>query len=77
MFFCPVTSIEEHEISLQDSLESKNAACRDFVRQLNESLAVWGGRLPLEARYFTFIYILHINLLDWYLQIWQPQKIDV
>ena len=57
MFFFSVTSIEEHEISLQDSLESKNAACRDFVRQLNESLAVWGGRLPLEARYFIY-YIL-------------------
>ncbi|KOM46342.1 hypothetical protein LR48_Vigan07g004600 [Vigna angularis] len=33
-----------------DSLENKNAACQDFVSQLNESLAVWGGRLPVDAR---------------------------
>lgn len=33
-----------------DSLESKNIACRNFFSQLNESLAVWGGRLPVEAR---------------------------
>ncbi|KAL2972664.1 hypothetical protein AAZX31_14G005900 [Glycine max] len=33
-----------------DSLESKNAACQDFVSQLNESLAVWGCRLPVDAR---------------------------
>ncbi|KAI3442503.1 Peptidase S59 domain-containing protein [Psidium guajava] len=33
-----------------DSLESKNAACKNFLDQLNESLVVWAGRLPLEAR---------------------------
>ncbi|KAK8618993.1 hypothetical protein V6N13_132963 [Hibiscus sabdariffa] len=33
-----------------DSLDSKNAACRDFLGQLNESLAVWGGRLHVDAR---------------------------
>ncbi|KAJ7951967.1 Nuclear pore complex protein NUP96 [Quillaja saponaria] len=33
-----------------DSLETKNAACKDFVDQLNESLAVWGGRLPVDGR---------------------------
>ncbi|XP_061345177.1 nuclear pore complex protein NUP96 isoform X2 [Gastrolobium bilobum] len=33
-----------------DSLPSKNAACQDFVSQLNESLAVWGCRLPVDAR---------------------------
>lgn len=33
-----------------DSLQSKNAACQDFVSQLNESLAVWGYRLPIDAR---------------------------
>ncbi|KAK7299835.1 hypothetical protein RJT34_10663 [Clitoria ternatea] len=33
-----------------DSLQSKNAACQDFVSQLNESLAVWGSRLPVDAR---------------------------
>lgn len=35
----------------QDSLQSKNAACQSFVSQLNESLAVWGVRLPVDARY--------------------------
>ncbi|KAL2335972.1 hypothetical protein Fmac_010418 [Flemingia macrophylla] len=33
-----------------DSLQSKNAACQEFVSQLNESLAVWGSRLPVDAR---------------------------
>ncbi|KAL5576099.1 hypothetical protein UlMin_017798 [Ulmus minor] len=32
------------------SLESKNVACRNFISQLNESLAVWGSRLPVDAR---------------------------
>ncbi|PON79848.1 Peptidase [Parasponia andersonii] len=32
------------------SLESKNAACRSFVCQLNDSLEVWRGRLPVDAR---------------------------
>lgn len=38
---------------LQDSLESKNAACKDFFSCLNESWAVWGGRLPVDARYIN------------------------
>lgn len=33
-----------------DSLESKNAACRDFLSRLNESLAVLGGRFQVDAR---------------------------
>lgn len=33
-----------------DSLQSKNAACQEFVSQLNESLAFWGCRLPVDAR---------------------------
>ncbi|XP_010537895.1 PREDICTED: nuclear pore complex protein NUP96 [Tarenaya hassleriana] len=33
-----------------DSLESKNESCRSFVGRLNESLAVWGDRLPVEAQ---------------------------
>ncbi|KAK8331472.1 hypothetical protein V6Z11_A10G077200 [Gossypium hirsutum] len=32
------------------SLDSKNAACRDFLGCLNESSAVWGGRLHVDAR---------------------------
>lgn len=49
--FLFLISIESHGLSLQDFLESKNDACRNFISQLNESLAVWGGRLPVEARY--------------------------
>ncbi|KAK8525109.1 hypothetical protein V6N12_029951 [Hibiscus sabdariffa] len=33
-----------------DSLDGKNAACRDFLGRLNESSAVWGGRLHVDAR---------------------------
>ncbi|CAL5190845.1 unnamed protein product [Lathyrus oleraceus] len=33
-----------------DSLPSKNDACQGFVSQLNESLAVWGNRLPADSR---------------------------
>ncbi|GLU21993.1 hypothetical protein SLE2022_380960 [Rubroshorea leprosula] len=33
-----------------DSLNSKNAACRDFLGRLSESLGAWGGRLPVDAR---------------------------
>ncbi|KAK6942110.1 Nuclear pore complex protein NUP96, C-terminal domain [Dillenia turbinata] len=33
-----------------DSLENKDAACRNFFSRLNESLAVLSGRLPIEAR---------------------------
>lgn len=38
-------------ITLQDSLESRNAACGEFLGRLNESLAIWGDKLPVEARY--------------------------
>ncbi|OIW16438.1 hypothetical protein TanjilG_19154 [Lupinus angustifolius] len=33
-----------------DSLQSKNAALEELVSQLNESLAFWGSRLPVDAR---------------------------
>ncbi|KAK7258345.1 hypothetical protein RIF29_23918 [Crotalaria pallida] len=33
-----------------DSLQSKNAACKEFVSQLNVSLAFWDSRLPVDAR---------------------------
>lgn len=41
---------EDNSMTELDSLQSKNAACRDFISQLNESLAVWGSRLPVDAR---------------------------
>lgn len=36
---------------LQDSLESKNEDCRNFLSCLNESLAKFGSKLPVDARY--------------------------
>lgn len=33
-----------------DSLESKDASCREFFGRLNESLAVWDVNLPVDAR---------------------------
>lgn len=33
-----------------DSLDRKNAACEEFLGRLAESLEVWGGRLPVDAR---------------------------
>ncbi|OVA06615.1 Peptidase S59 [Macleaya cordata] len=41
---------EEDTMSEVDSLETKNMACRDFFGRLKESLAVWGNRLPVDAR---------------------------
>ncbi|KAK2378290.1 Nucleoporin autopeptidase [Trifolium repens] len=41
---------DTNAMSELDSLQSKNAACQEFVSQLNESLAVWGCRLPVDAR---------------------------
>ncbi|CAK9314262.1 unnamed protein product [Citrullus colocynthis] len=41
---------ENYEGSELDSLESRNVACGEFLGRLNESLAVWGDRLPVEAR---------------------------
>ncbi|GAB4840310.1 hypothetical protein Ancab_021076 [Ancistrocladus abbreviatus] len=33
-----------------DSLQKKDIACREFFGRINESLAVWGIRLPIDAR---------------------------
>ncbi|CAA0816435.1 Nuclear pore complex protein NUP96 [Striga hermonthica] len=33
-----------------ETLENKNTACADFIGHLNKSLAVWGSKLPLDAR---------------------------
>lgn len=42
---------EESDTLIQlESLDAKDDACRSFFRHLNESLAVWGSRLPVEAR---------------------------
>ncbi|KAF6169897.1 hypothetical protein GIB67_034289 [Kingdonia uniflora] len=44
-------SLQEDSImSDLDSLERKSAACEEFFSCLNESLAVWGSRLPIDAR---------------------------
>ncbi|XVE89174.1 hypothetical protein DITRI_Ditri19aG0129300 [Diplodiscus trichospermus] len=51
-FYVLRSSLEEDNNTMGelDSLGSKNAACRDFLVRLNESLAVWSGRLPVNAR---------------------------
>ncbi|KAF7841563.1 nuclear pore complex protein NUP96 [Senna tora] len=42
---------EDNSMTEMDSLQNKNSGCQDFISQLNESLAVWGSRLPIDARY--------------------------
>nr|BAJ34529.1 unnamed protein product [Eutrema halophilum] len=51
-FYLLKSSLEEDADTMAelDSLESRNESCRSFVGRLNESLAVWGDRLPVEAR---------------------------
>ncbi|KAK9281435.1 hypothetical protein L1049_004337 [Liquidambar formosana] len=51
-FYLLRSSLQEDNNTMNelDSLESKNAACRDFFGRLNESLAVWDWKLPVEAR---------------------------
>ncbi|XP_028803122.1 nuclear pore complex protein NUP96 isoform X2 [Neltuma alba] len=50
-FYLMRNSLQEgNSMTELDSLQSKNATCWDFISQLNESLAVWGSRLPADAR---------------------------
>ncbi|XP_075666719.1 nuclear pore complex protein NUP96 [Castanea sativa] len=51
-FYLLRSSLQEDNVSMSelDSIESKNAACRDFLGRLNESLAVLGGKLQVDAR---------------------------
>ncbi|XP_022714749.1 nuclear pore complex protein NUP96-like isoform X2 [Durio zibethinus] len=51
-FYVLRSSLQEDNSTMGelDSLDSKNAACRDFLGRLNESLAIWGGRLPVDSR---------------------------
>ncbi|CAK9169753.1 unnamed protein product [Ilex paraguariensis] len=51
-FYLLRSSLQEdnNTMSELDTLENKNDGCRDFIGRLNESLAIWGGRLPVDAR---------------------------
>uniref|UniRef100_A0A5B7AC85 Putative nuclear pore complex protein NUP96 isoform X1 n=1 Tax=Davidia involucrata TaxID=16924 RepID=A0A5B7AC85_DAVIN len=52
-FYLLRSSLQEEDsntMSEPETLEDKNDACRDFFGRLNESLAVWGNRLPVDAR---------------------------
>uniref|UniRef100_A0A1J3FRD3 Nuclear pore complex protein NUP96 n=1 Tax=Noccaea caerulescens TaxID=107243 RepID=A0A1J3FRD3_NOCCA len=51
-FYLLKSSLEEDADTMVEleSVESRNESCRSFVGRLNESLAVWGDRLPVEAR---------------------------
>ncbi|KAK3150615.1 hypothetical protein QOZ80_3AG0235480 [Eleusine coracana subsp. coracana] len=44
------TMQEESAMDDSDPLEKKNEACRSFFGRLNDSLLVWGSKLPVEAR---------------------------
>ncbi|KAJ6326198.1 hypothetical protein OIU78_013322 [Salix suchowensis] len=51
-FYLIKSSLQDdtNTMSELDSIESKNSACRDFLSHLNESLAVFRDRLPMDAR---------------------------
>lgn len=51
-FYMLKSSLQEDDITLSelDNLESKIDACKDLFGRLNESLAVWADRLPVDAR---------------------------
>ncbi|KAE8696141.1 hypothetical protein F3Y22_tig00110676pilonHSYRG00106 [Hibiscus syriacus] len=51
-FYVLRSSLQEDNNTMAelDSLDSKNAACKDFLGRLNESAAVWGGNLHVDAR---------------------------
>ncbi|KAK9923296.1 hypothetical protein M0R45_031724 [Rubus argutus] len=51
-FYLTKSSLQgaDDAMSELDSVESKNAASREFLGQLNLSLAVWGARLPMDVR---------------------------
>ncbi|KAL1205558.1 Nuclear pore complex protein NUP96 [Cardamine amara subsp. amara] len=50
-FYLLKSSLQEDPDTMvqQEPLESQNKSCRSFIGRLNESLAVWGDRLPVEA----------------------------
>jgi hypothetical protein len=41
---------DNHTFVFQDPLEKKNESCRSLFGRLNDSLLVWGNKLPIEAR---------------------------
>jgi nuclear pore complex protein Nup98-Nup96 len=51
-FYLLKSSLQEDADTMVElePLDSTNESCRNFVGRLNESLAVWGDRLPVEAR---------------------------
>ncbi|KAL3511954.1 hypothetical protein ACH5RR_024671 [Cinchona calisaya] len=51
-FYLLRSSLQEDSNTMNelDTRENKNDACTDFISQLNKSLAVWGTRLPIDAR---------------------------
>ncbi|XP_055825546.1 nuclear pore complex protein NUP96 isoform X3 [Solanum dulcamara] len=51
-FYLLRSSLQEDNDAMNqvDTLENKDNACADFIRWLNNSLAVWTSRLPVKAR---------------------------
>ncbi|CAI9113906.1 OLC1v1014609C1 [Oldenlandia corymbosa var. corymbosa] len=52
LFYSLRSSLQDENITRNelDTLEKKNDACTDFISRLNKSLAVWGSRVPIDAR---------------------------
>ncbi|KAJ0988358.1 hypothetical protein J5N97_006714 [Dioscorea zingiberensis] len=50
-FYVLKSSLQEENMTDEpDPLEKRSEACRNFFSRLNESLLVWGSRLPVDAR---------------------------
>ncbi|KAJ4965646.1 hypothetical protein NE237_017495 [Protea cynaroides] len=49
-FYIIKNSLQDDAMCDPDSLMRNKASCREFFGRLNESLAVWGSRLPVDAR---------------------------
>ncbi|XP_042506658.1 nuclear pore complex protein NUP96 [Macadamia integrifolia] len=49
-FYVLKDSIRDGAMYDPDSLEKNKASCREFFDRVNASLAVWGSRLPVDAR---------------------------
>uniref|UniRef100_A0A1D1Z1U3 Nuclear pore complex protein Nup98-Nup96 n=1 Tax=Anthurium amnicola TaxID=1678845 RepID=A0A1D1Z1U3_9ARAE len=49
-FYTIRSSLQANTIGDLGTLQEKNDACRSFFSHLNESLSVWGRRIPVDAR---------------------------
>ena len=61
----------------QDSLESKETACREFFDCLNKSLEVLGSKLPTDARCAILILsnLMYVSAVDIICLLWMMDVI--